>query len=82
MTLITKETIPFQCQQFDEGPGLHAPDIGCHEEDDNHPFPPAEDPVQVGSSVDVAPPGKAHADGCALRVFPNTIPQKGTIRTV
>ena len=37
--------------QGNERPRLHAPDVGGHEQDDDHPFPPAEYPVNViGSS--------------------------------
>ena len=39
------------------GPGLHAPDVGGHEEHDDGPFPPAEDPVHVHGAGDAAPPG-------------------------
>ena len=62
-------------RQVDEGPGFHAPDVGSHEEDDDHPLPPPKDPVHVRRFGDAAPPRGIHRVGLAEIGLPKPPPE-------
>ncbi len=44
------ETFP-GLRQLNQRPGFHAPYVRRHEEDDDHPLPPAKDIIHMGSST-------------------------------
>ena len=49
--------------QRNQGPGFHAPYIGGQKENDDHPFPPSKDPVNMADTGNTLPPGEIEAKG-------------------
>ena len=62
-------------RQRNQGPWLHAPHVGRHEQHNNHPFPPAEHPVNMAKPGNLGPPRRIQGDGGADELTVNQPPE-------